>query len=362
MSGYESYPPPGAPAGGPATPPPPQWAPGWGPPPPPSSAPRSAPPSWNPQPGMLGAAHKPGAVPLRPLGLGDIYDAAFRTIRFNPKATVGAAVLVAAVTMAVPVLVTALLTLTVGLTLDETDSALGSEVGSWSTLTSVVLLQVSLVFVTAFVAHVVSEAAVGRRTTLGEAWEATRGRRWRLVGLAVLVLVVVVVATVGYVLAWVLVVVVTDSVLAAVLFGVVSVPAFVALMLWVWIRLLYLPAPALMLESVGVFGAIRRSYRLTSGAFWRTLGIALLTLMVTGIAGQMLAFPFGIIGAVLALVVDAQYGPLVLVLTQALSTVVSAAFVAPFTSAVASLQYVDQRMRKEAYDVELMTRAGIIGS
>jgi len=312
---------------------------------------------------MLGAAHKPGAVPLRPLGLGDIYDAAFRTIRFNPKATVGAAVLVAAVTMAVPVLVTALLTLTVGLTLDDESSALGGQIGSWSTLLSVVLLQVSLVFVTAFVAHVVSEAAVGRRSTLGQAWAATRGRRWRLIGLAVLVLVVVVVAAVGYVLSWVLVVVVADgSVLPVVLYAVLSVPAFVALMLWVWIRLLYLPAPALMLEPVGVFGAVRRGYRLTARSFWRTLGIALLTMLVTGVAGQMLAFPFSLIGGILALVVDAEYGPLVLVLTQSLATVVSAAFVAPFTSAVASLQYVDQRMRKEAYDVELMTRAGIIGS
>lgn len=356
MSGYESYPPPGAPAGGPATPPPPQWAPGWGPPPP------SAPPGWAPPPGMLGAAHKPGAVPLRPLGLGDMYDAAFRTIRFNPKATVGAAVLVAAVTMAIPVLVTALLTLTVGLTLDETESDLGSQVGSWSTLLSVVLLQVSLVFVTAFVAHVVSEAAVGRRSTLGEAWAATRGRRWRLVGLAALVLVVVMVAVVGYILAWVVVVIVSDSVLPVALWGVLSVPAFVALMLWVWIRLLYLPAPALMLEPVGVFGAIARSYRLTSRAFWRTLGIALLTLVVTSIAGQMLSVPFSIIGAVLSLAVSAEYGALVLIVTQALAVVVSAAFVAPFTSAVATLQYVDQRMRKEAYDVELMTRAGIIGS
>ncbi len=35
------------------------------------------------------------------------------------------------------------------------------------------------------------------------------------------------------------------------------------------------------------------------------------------------------------------------------------AFVAPFTGAVSSLQYLDQRMRKEAYDVELMTQAGL---
>jgi len=32
----------------------------------------------------------------------------------------------------------------------------------------------------------------------------------------------------------------------------------------------------------------------------------------------------------------------------------------PFSSAVSALLYVDQRIRKEAYDVELMTRAGIL--
>ena len=51
---------------------------------------------------MLGAAHKPGAIPLRPLTLGNIYDGAFRIIRFNPKATVGPAALVTAVAMIAP--------------------------------------------------------------------------------------------------------------------------------------------------------------------------------------------------------------------------------------------------------------------
>ena len=51
------------------------------------------------------AAHKPGAIPLRPLTLGNIYDGAFRIIRFNPKATVGAAALVTAVAMVLPILV-----------------------------------------------------------------------------------------------------------------------------------------------------------------------------------------------------------------------------------------------------------------
>src|SRR3954452_18993960 len=115
--------------GGLSQPPPPGWQP---PPPPPpsytgqlsSAYPSSPPPpaGWAPAPGMLGAAHKPGALPLRPLALGDIYDAAFRIIRFNPKATVGSAVLVATVAWLVPVVVTALLSFTVDLSLDATGS------------------------------------------------------------------------------------------------------------------------------------------------------------------------------------------------------------------------------------------------
>ncbi len=310
---------------------------------------------------MLGAAHRPGVIPLRPLGLGDIYDAAFRIIRVNPQATVGVAVLVAAITMAVPVLVTAVLTFTLGVTVDEASQGVGDAVGSWSTVLSVLLLQVSLVFVTACVAHVTSQAAIGRRTTLGATWAATRGRRWRLIGLSLLVLVAFVVVFVGYVVAWVLVVALTDGVVLPLLFGVVSFPAFVFLMGWLWIRVLYLPAPVLVLEQVGLFRAIGRGYRLTSRQSARTLGIALLTLLITAVASQLLAVPFSVAGLLLSEVVDPAHAALVLVVTQALATVVSSAFAAPFSAAVVALQYVDLRMRKEGYDVELMSRAGVLG-
>ena len=73
---------------------------------------------------MLGAAHKPGAIPLRPLAIGDMYDAAFRIIRFNPKATVGSSVLVAAVAMAIPILVTSVLTWTVDLSMAGNDAGM----------------------------------------------------------------------------------------------------------------------------------------------------------------------------------------------------------------------------------------------
>ena len=142
------------------------------------------------------------------------------------------------------------------------------------------------------------------------------------------------------------------------LFGLVSVPLFVVSMAFFWVRVYYLPAPALMLEDVGVFGAIGRGFRLTRKQFWRTFGIALLTIVTASIAGSMLAFPVSLAGQILT-IASPEYATLGLVLTQAVSTVISSAFVAPFSAAVASLQYLDQRMRKEAFDVELMTRAGI---
>ena len=140
---------------------------------------------------MLGAAHKPGAMPLRPLGLGDMYDAAFRIIRFNPKATVGSAVLVASVAMAIPIVVTAILDLTA--TSPSTRPGRRTPTRPWGSRgrsgpwrVGVVLLTFGTLLVTGMIAHVTAAAAVGRRLSLGEAWAATRGKRWRLVGLTVL--------------------------------------------------------------------------------------------------------------------------------------------------------------------------------
>lgn len=349
--------------------PPPSYLPGPGGPPPPyapSPARADLPPgAWVPAAGMLGAAHKPGAMPLRPLGLGDMYDAAFRVIRFNPKATVGSSVLVAAVTMTIPIVVTAILTATVNVTLDATGSPDAASrlgyAGSFGSLAlGLVLFVIGSLLVTGMVAHVVAAAAVGRRLSLDEAWAATRGKRWRLVGLAVLLWLGLLLALALYTVAWVVVVMNAPQGLV-VAWGVVTVPAYVAFLFWFWIRVYYLPVPALMLEDVGILGAVGRGYRLTRRQFWRTLGIALLTGIVVSIASGFLAFPISIVGEIGSITVGGRYALLILIVTQALAQVVSAAFTTPFTSAVTSLQYLDQRMRKEAYDVELMRQAGLTG-
>ena len=369
MSGNQWYPPPGSEPGGPPppgwTPPPPQPTQAWAPAP--GVGPMPGPPGSFP-PGMLGAAHKPGALPLRPLGLGDIYDAAFKIIRFNPRATVGSAVLVAAVAMAIPVLATAVLSAAVDLSLDRgsgdltTTEAIGQVASYGSLFVGGLLQSLGLVFVTGMIAHVTAAAAIGRRLSLGEAWAATRGSRWRLVGLSFLLGLVALAGLTVYVVLWVLAVVLLP-VWAIVVFGLVSVPLFFAGASWFWVRLYYLPVPALMIERIGVFAAIGRGFRLTRRQFWRTFGIALLTVVLTGIASQVITVPFTLIGTIGgAAAGSTRYGVLLVVVANAIGSVVAAAFVTPFTSAVTSLQYLDQRMRKEAYDVELIARAGITTS
>jgi hypothetical protein len=313
---------------------------------------------------MLGAAHKPGAIPLRPLNLGDMYDAAFRIIRFNPRATVGSSVLVAAVSMALPVLLTAILTFAVDLTSDgsgdlSTGEAIAIAGTTGSLLLGSVLQSVGLLLVTGMVAHVVSAAAIGRRLSLGEAWAATHGSRWRLVGLTLLLGLMVLGLLAAYAAVWVVLALVAPTWLLVV-FGIVTAPAFLAFLVWWWVRVYYLPVPPLMIERIGITSAIGRAFRLTRRQFWRTLGIGLLTLVVAGIAGSLLALPFTIAAQIVPLAMSgSQYFAIVTVVLTALGTVVQAAFVTPFSAAVTSLQYLDQRMRKEAYDVELIARAGI---
>src|SRR5690242_3790263 len=330
-------------AGGAPQPPPPGWQPppppppsytshqppppGWHPPPPPPPTYTGVqhPPGqlatapWTPAPGMLGAAHKPGAMPLRPLGLGDMYDAAFRIIRFNPKATVGSAVLVAAVAWLVPVVVTAALSFTIDLSLDASGGEGGADViglvGSFgSIVVASLLVSFGTILVTGMIAHVAAAAAIGRRLTLGEAWAATRGKRWRLIGMAFLLGFAALLLIGIYALLWVLVVLGSgDRVMPIVVWGVLSVPAFVCLMVFFWVRVYYLPVPALMLEPVGVFGAVARGFALTRKQFWRTFGIALLTLLVVGIASNFIGIPIGIMGNIIGIAIGPQYALLVLV-------------------------------------------------
>lgn len=340
-----------------------------------AAAPYSPPPPAHPaQPGWaqpLPPAHKPGAIPLRPLGLGDMLDGAFRLVRFNPGATVGASVLVAAVAMAIPLGVTTAMTVTgdslewFGATIEDPDYSPGSSeiismlVAFGSFLVGSVLQGIGAILVAGMMSHVAHAAAIGRKLTLSQAWAATHGNRWRLIGLALLTTVVYLLVVAVAVTPVVVLALVVDSPIPAVLVGLLMFLLLIVASLFLAVRLYLLAVPALMLERTGVVGAFRRAWQLSARQFWRLFGIWLLAAIIAGFASQIISVPISLVASFVGIAQPDLYLFTTLA-GSAVSTVVSAAIVTPFSGAVTNLQYLDQRIRKESYEVELMEQAGLL--
>ena len=115
--------------------------------------------------------------------------------------------------------------------------------------------RLGLILVTGMVAHVtMAAAAIGKKLTLGEAWARDRAASGcELVGLALL-LGLMLGAAARAVRRWSgsPAVMALDAGASIALFLLVSSRLFLAAMWWFWIRVYYLPVPALMLEPVGV--------------------------------------------------------------------------------------------------------------
>jgi hypothetical protein len=112
---------------------------------------------------------------------------------------------------------------------------------------------------------------------------------------------------------------------------------------------LSLSTPVLLFENTGPVRAIRRSVGLVKGRWWKvalTLFVGLLLVyLVAGILQQLLLF-------VPALLADGN--DVVLVFATVVSGTIGMVLTTPFTAAVISLVYFDQRVRKEGFDLELL--------
>ena len=319
------------------------------------------------------AAVKPGVIPLRPLGVGEILDGAVTTIRRNPGPMLGLSAIVAVVTQ--------LLGLGIGwLLFDQTDEvaftptadpdevfdALAGFFGAAAVV--LIVTWIATVLLTGILTVVVSRAVLGENLTIGEAWRAARPRLVKLLLLTLL-----------YSLIWIAPFLVAVALALAIGgasgdsevgggFAVIFILAAVPTAIWLYVRYA-LSGPSLMLESrsvrggsprpVGVIGALRRSAELVRRSWWRVFWILVLVLIIAFLIGQVINVPFGWV-PFLAVGDDpsdtAVFGTLVL---TALGGIVASTFTAPFTAAATALLYVDRRIRREGLDIELARAAGV---
>jgi hypothetical protein len=304
-------------------------------------------------------------VPLRPLGLGDMYSGAVETIRRNPKATLGIAAVVLTGFMLVPILATLGWGVLQGFESRITDSSTSGDlqpedVGLLiATFGGALLSWLATVVMTGMIAHVVEHAARGQKLSAGEAWTLTRSRVWRLLGLSLLSLLVPLVC-IWVPLTVLIVLAALVSTAAGIVVGIVLGLGGAFATVYGYIRLFQLAAPTVVLERLPVFAAMRRSWQLSAHQFWRLFGVALLTAVVTSVAGSFVTFPFQLVAGIgPAIWPDTLLGVLVALLANNVAVVISGALTTPFSAGVAALQYLDQRIRKEGYDIQLIAQVAV---
>ncbi len=110
--------------------------------------------------------------------------------------------------------------------------------------------------------------------------------------------------------------------------------------------LFMLTAPAIALEDLGPFAAIRRSVSLARRRYWPTVGIALLS----GVLASILASVLGLVPGVVALFVGLRWGWIIVGATNVLIAVVTMSLI----TIVATLVYIDARIRQEGFDLHVM--------
>jgi hypothetical protein len=302
---------------------------------------------------------KPGVIPLRPLSLSDIFNGAVAYIRANPKATLGfttivvvASQLMALVLSVGPLAVTGELTQTLTGEEVSTGALLGSTLSS---LAGAVATWLTAILLSGLLTVVVGRAVFGAGITIGEAWQRLKGRLWTLIaftlieGLGVGILVAIVFGLIFWIG-------IASSVTAAIIVGLPLGLLLIVALVYVWVVLSFAP-PLIVLERLGIFAAIERSFMLVKNDFWRVFGIRLLaTIAVQFIAGAV-TIPFSVGGQLLLMAAESTAMMMLSFLLLSVGGVIAQIITAPFLAGVVVLLYTDRRIRAEAFDLVLRTGA-----
>jgi hypothetical protein len=304
-------------------------------------------------------AVKPGVIPLRPLGVGEILDGAISTMRKQPKLMLGVAAVVVTVTqllvlvLSFPLLDDVNRALLVDQTTppDEVWAYLGASLAVVGIGFMVTI--VSRVFLSGFITQVVGTAVLGQSLGFREVWDRVRPRMLPLLGLTMVYPAVI--FGVALVLGLLLVFVPP--------LGVVALLASIVLGIWLLV-LFSLATPALVLENAGVGRAFGRSRLLVRGSWWRIFGITLLAAVIAGIIALIVSIPFEYLGDGFATVASTEPTPPTTnyLLFTTIGAIIASTVTEPFVAAVTVLLYTDQRMRREGMDIELARAAGTTGS
>lgn len=371
--------PPGQRGGAWPPPPPPGPPPGWGAPPPgpPPGWPPPAPggnPGWNPAAAATWAPPPPGgpypgwyAGPpggyaqtgsggLRPHGIGELLDGAFTLYRRNFLLLVAIAAvvqvpfaLIQLVLFEVSGVASRIGSLndtlhTIGnqgsaLTPDQSSQLLSDLGGTVAYYALVFIVQYLVVYPLSLAATTaaVSNRYLDQEATVGGSYRAAFAR-WRSITAMVLAVALIVI---GGLAVSVLLALATGQIAFFYLGFLVAIVAYVVVL----VRTTVAPQ-AIVLERLGGFPGLSRSWALTRGASGRVFGIRFLLGLIQLIAGYVIILPLD--AAVAGTSTSTQ------LLIGQVGQAVTAVFIAPITLVTLTLLYYDLRIRREGFDIEML--------
>jgi hypothetical protein len=256
---------------------------------------------------------------LRPLSVGEMLDAGFRL--FNAR------FMTLVLCVLVPVVPLTIVATALQASVDPNAFDLNStEAADSGTALAGTLVAAAIQFAAASLAvaacfKAISAAYLGERAGVGESLRYALGR---VLALIVAYLLFVFIFAIGFIL--------------------LIVPG-----IWIGTKLSMI-FPAVVFERKGPFGAIGRSWSLTRGNFWRTLGTLVVVFLITFVLQLVLG---GVVGGILG---ASDSGELTVAIVLTLVNLITLALTYPLWAAVSTVLYYDLRVRNEGFDLQLLAQ------
>lgn len=308
---------------------------------------------------------QPGIIPLRPLKLGDIYNGAFSAIRQAPSVMFG---LVLALWAGLGALMGVLLYflapdlnsyLANDFNFDGTEATMDSflEFTESTMLIGLItgLLQLFVVFMTLGVCVAgLGPLVLGRRPSVANAWQTLKSHLWGIIGYSLLLILgSALLLGLGLLpLGGFFLINIKDFGASLGLLGLtfLTLIAVAVFSTWIYVKLVF-AIPTAIMEDIGIVPALKRSWTLTKGSFWKIFGVVLLTSLIVSFLANGLNTVIGLILSAVLLI--NQNVTIVMTISAFLGTIITG-LTMPFYGAVLGLLYIDTRMRREGLAVSLL--------
>ena len=275
---------------------------------------------------------------LRPLSIGELLDRTFSLYRRNFLLFIGIAAIPQLLVLGLQLVQIVLMPATASVPRPAASEfqgassvlAAGGAVGIFLlAIAAIVIYLIAYLFSQGGTVYAVSELYLGRATTIGQSLSRMRGELWSLFGVVFL-----------------------NGLVTGLCFLLLIIPGiYMACRLCVCI-------PAALLENLGPRESLERSFRLTKD----NAGRAFLILLLYGVILYAALFLFDI--PMMIGVASAARDPVMVRVWTALMQVgnfIASVLVTPVFTIAASIFYFDLRVRKEAFDLQMMMNPQTVG-